>query len=353
MSGKILIVEDSQPAAQMIGMVLSAAQYETKIVYDGLNAIRVTKAWKPDLVLLDVMMPNMDGFEICRRLRLLDEGGNLPIILLTAKKSVEDKIVGFEAGADDYITKPFDNAELKMRVAARLRRVQQANVQSDLPIPGWTTTVPLAIERRDSGLFHRGYRVTKRLFDFAVSILSAPFVLLLLMVIAVAIRLDSPGPIVFAQVRAGRNGRPFKMYKFRTMVRNAEELKVKYAHLNELTWPDFKITNDPRVTRVGRLLRKTSLDELPQMLNVIKGDMSLVGPRPTSFAADTYQLWQTERLEVLPGLTGLWQVKGRSDIDFKERVELDIEYIERQSWRLDLEIIAQTISAVVTGRGAH
>jgi lipopolysaccharide/colanic/teichoic acid biosynthesis glycosyltransferase len=137
------------------------------------------------------------------------------------------------------------------------------------------------------------------------------------------------------------------------MVKNAEELKLTYAHLNELTWPDFKITDDPRVTSIGRLLRKTSLDELPQIINVLKGDMSLVGPRPTSFEASTYDLWHTERLEVLPGITGLWQVNGRSDLDFDDRLGLDIAYIENQSLWLDIEILFRTVAAVFSQRGAY
>jgi lipopolysaccharide/colanic/teichoic acid biosynthesis glycosyltransferase len=136
------------------------------------------------------------------------------------------------------------------------------------------------------------------------------------------------------------------------MVPNAEELKKQYSHLNELPLPDFKITDDPRVTRVGRLLRKTSLDELPQIINIFKGDMSLVGPRPTSFGAETYSLKHTERLEVVPGLTGLWQIKGRSDLDFDERTKLDIEYIENQSLWLDVRILVLTIGAVISKKGA-
>ena len=143
------------------------------------------------------------------------------------------------------------------------------------------------------------------------------------------------------------------MYKLRSMATNAEELKQKYAHLNELTWPDFKITDDPRVTRIGRILRKTSLDELPQIFNIIKGDMSLVGPRPTSFDVSTYKLWHTERLEVLPGLTGLWQVSGRSDLDFDDRLHLDIEYIENKSLWLDIQILIRTVTVVFTQKGAY
>ena len=143
------------------------------------------------------------------------------------------------------------------------------------------------------------------------------------------------------------------MHKFRTMVENAEELKKDLAHLNVLTLPDFKIIDDPRVTRVGKFLRKTSLDELPQIFNVLKGDMSLVGPRPTSFEASTYTLWHTERLEVKPGITGLWQISGRSDIDFDERVRLDRKYIERQSFWFDLQILFGTFAAVLNRKGAY
>jgi lipopolysaccharide/colanic/teichoic acid biosynthesis glycosyltransferase len=190
--------------------------------------------------------------------------------------------------------------------------------------------------------------------DLSVVILSTPFWLPLLGIIAVAIKIDSPNaPAIFTQLRTGIGGNRFKMYKFRTMVPNAEELKIKYAALNELKWPDFKITNDPRITRIGKFLRKTSLDELPQIFNVLKGDMSLVGPRPTSFSPETYTLWHTERLDVTPGMTGLWQIIGRGSIQFDDRLRLDIAYIERRSIWLDINIILRTIGAVFSQRGAH
>jgi lipopolysaccharide/colanic/teichoic acid biosynthesis glycosyltransferase len=170
---------------------------------------------------------------------------------------------------------------------------------------------------------------------------------------AVLIRLDDGGPVIFIQERTGKGGRRFRMFKFRTMVPNAQALKAQLLHLNEHSGPDFKITHDPRVTRVGAFLRKTSLDELPQIVNVLRGDMSLVGPRPTSFAMQTYDLWHTERLEVVPGLTGLWQVNGRGDLDFDDRVRLDIEYIERRCLRLDLEILVRTAAAVFKQQGAY
>ncbi len=199
----------------------------------------------------------------------------------------------------------------------------------------------------------QAYLRLKRLLDISLCLLVLPLVLPLLLLISLLIYLDSPGPVFFFQLRTGKGGRRFRMYKFRTMVPNAEALKQTYAHLNELAWPDFKITNDPRVTRVGHLLRKTSLDELPQLLNVLRGDMSLVGPRPTSFKPETYELWHTERLDVQPGITGLWQVSGRSNLSFDERLKLDIAYIERQCLWLDLQLLVRTVGQVFEGDGAY
>lgn len=191
----------------------------------------------------------------------------------------------------------------------------------------------------------------KRLFDITLSIFVLPLVVPVLLLVALAIRLDSPGPIVFRQQRTGQHGKRFSMYKFRTMVANAEELKASLAHLNVLPPPDFKIPHDPRITRIGRILRKTSLDELPQILNVVRGDMSIVGPRPTSFAATTYRLWHTERLEVRPGITGLWQVTARGECTFDERLRLDIEYIDRMGFWYDFKLIGQTLLAVFRRSG--
>jgi len=193
----------------------------------------------------------------------------------------------------------------------------------------------------------------KRVLDVTVAVLLLPVVLPVLALCALAIRIDSPGPIFFTQERTGQGGRRFRMYKLRTMVRNAHELKEQYQYLNVLQAPDFKIVDDPRITRVGRLLRKTSLDELPQILNVLAGDMSLVGPRPTSFCSSTYRPWHTARLEAKSGITGLWQVSGRNDLQFDERVRLDIAYERCQCLWLDLQILARTVGAVLTRRGAN
>jgi lipopolysaccharide/colanic/teichoic acid biosynthesis glycosyltransferase len=211
-----------------------------------------------------------------------------------------------------------------------------------------------AIHRRSApSVIRPGYERAKRLFDLTLCLLVLPIALVVLGSCALAVLISDGRPIFFLQDRTGRGGRRFRMIKFRTMVRNAAELKAELADMNCLSGPDFKIANDPRITRLGAFLRKTSLDEIPQILNVLRGEMSLVGPRPTSFAADTYDLWHTERLEVLPGITGLWQVSGRSDVDFDDRVRLDIEYLEKRSFGFDLVILFRTLAALVQQRGAY
>ena len=215
------------------------------------------------------------------------------------------------------------------------------------------TVSTLRFQHRPMRVVRSRYHTFKRVMDLIGSSVLLPLVLPILAACAALIWLEDGSPIIFRQQRTGKGGKRFGMYKFRTMSVNAEELKTKYAHLNELTWPDFKITDDPRITSVGRFLRKTSLDEIPQLLNVLRGEMSLVGPRPTSFEASTYALWQTERLEVLPGITGLWQVSGRSDVDFNERLRMDIEYIERQSFWFDMWILLQTVVVLCNRRGAY
>lgn len=191
----------------------------------------------------------------------------------------------------------------------------------------------------------------KRCFDVVLCLLVLPVVVPVMLLIVIGIRLESPGPAVFRQQRTGRDGRRFEMYKFRTMVANAEELKASLAHLNVLPPPDFKIPDDPRITRMGHLLRRTSLDELPQLFNVLRGDMSLVGPRPTSFEPSTYAPWHGKRLELRPGLTGLWQVRARHSTSFDERLRFDIAYVDSCSLRLDLQILVATVLSVVRRTG--
>lgn len=196
--------------------------------------------------------------------------------------------------------------------------------------------------------------IIKRLMDIFVTLLVAPFVLVIWVIVTIAIKLDSPGPVLFAQTRVGTHGKHFKVYKFRTMVVDAEQKKAELAQQNEADGPIFKMRNDPRLTRVGRLLRRTSLDEIPQLLNIVLGQMSWVGPRPaTPDEVAKYEPWHLRRLAAKPGLTGLWQVSGRSDTTFEEMVRLDIYYVEHWSLLMDLRIVAQTIPTVLSGRGAY
>jgi exopolysaccharide biosynthesis polyprenyl glycosylphosphotransferase len=206
------------------------------------------------------------------------------------------------------------------------------------------------------GLLHgRLYRAyVKRPLDVIGSLLGLVLLSPLFLIIAILIRLDSPGPILFRQTRIGKDGRAFQFFKFRSMVENAEEMKKKLMHLNELEGPVFKISEDPRITSIGRFLRKTSLDELPQLLNVLQGHMSLVGPRPPlPCEVEKYEGWQRDKLTVLPGITCLWQISGRNHIGFTEWMRLDIEYIRRQSLGLDIKILMRTLPAVLSRKGAY
>ena len=198
----------------------------------------------------------------------------------------------------------------------------------------------------------RRYLAGKRALDLMVCTLLLVIAIPVIAVCALAIRLETPGPVMIAQLRTGRDGRRFRMLKLRTMLANAEELKPLFAHLSVLPAPDFKIPDDPRITRVGRFLRATSLDELPQLFNVLRGDMSLVGPRPTSFEPSRYELWHTQRLDVRPGITGLWQVEGRNVTTFDERLRLDVQYIRRRSLAFDVMLLARTVVVVLRRSGA-
>lgn len=198
------------------------------------------------------------------------------------------------------------------------------------------------------------YLFLKRTMDIVLSIIGLILCIPLFAVVAIAIKLDSPGPIIFKQQRIGKDGEKFVMYKFRTMVANAEEILDKLLDENEATGPVFKIREDPRVTKIGKWLRKTSIDELPQLWNVLKGDMSLVGPRPPlPREVAEYNEYQKQRLLVKPGITCYWQVNGRSNLSFDEWVELDIKYIREQSLWTDIKLLFKTVGAVLKKDGAY
>jgi lipopolysaccharide/colanic/teichoic acid biosynthesis glycosyltransferase len=199
-----------------------------------------------------------------------------------------------------------------------------------------------------------GYRVSRRLFDLVFGFLILLLVAPVLPLLAVMIRLDSPGPILYRQARVGKGGRGFTFLKFRSMYAGSDRKLDELAMLNEQAGPIFKMREDPRVTPVGRFLRRSSLDEIPQILNVLKGDMSIVGPRPALPAeVAKYEPWQRRRLEARPGLTCLWQISGRSHIGFEEWMRLDIEYLRTRSMWTDIVILAKTVPAVMARRGAY
>lgn len=217
------------------------------------------------------------------------------------------------------------------------------------------TTKPLYLHRQqDSSTQLSGYKTVKRMIDIILAGTVLALSIPLLIVTAILIKLDSRGLIFFKQTRIGLNGKPFTMYKFRTMVNGAHREKSTLLEDNEADGPLFKIKGDPRITKLGRYLRKYSIDELPQLFNVLRGDMSVVGPRPAlPEEVEQYQPWQLGRLNAMPGITGLWQVSGRSDLPFETMVKLDIYYARNCSFILDMKIIAKTGFVVFSGKGAY
>ena len=196
--------------------------------------------------------------------------------------------------------------------------------------------------------------LARRALDFLFSSVALLLLLFPFALIALLIRLDSPGPVLFIQRRVGKDGREFSVFKFRSMFTDAEQRLEILLGANERTGPVFKMREDPRVTRAGRLLRKSSFDELPQLLNILRGEMSLVGPRPAlPREVALYSPEQRLRLSVTPGLTGLWQVSGRANLTFEQSMELDLEYIRRQSFGLNVVLLARTVPAVLTAHGAY
>lgn len=187
------------------------------------------------------------------------------------------------------------------------------------------------------------YCFLKRTMDVICSLAGIMILSPIFLIVTLLIRLESKGSPIFSQDRVGKNGKIFKMYKFRSMVANAEELKDKLCDKNEMDGPMFKMKEDPRVTKVGKFIRKTSIDELPQLINILKGDMSLVGPRPSlPKEVVEFEDWMMERLKVKPGLTCYWQVSGRSDIDFKDWMKLDVKYVRERNTLVDIKLVIKT-----------
>jgi len=220
--------------------------------------------------------------------------------------------------------------------------------------PGSTATVEIKRHHRVAVNDKKGYLIAKRIMDICGALIGLICLSWLFLIVALLIKLEDPkGPVFFKQVRVGKDGKEFYMYKFRSMVTNAEELLESLLHLNEVSGAMFKMKDDPRITKVGKFIRKTSIDELPQLWNVLKGDMSLVGPRPPlPREVAQYTEYDKQRLLVTPGCTGLWQISGRSNVGFKEMVELDLQYIRNRSILFDLKIILKTVLVLFGSKDA-
>jgi len=280
------------------------------------------------------IMGNLDDFSRVIRESVVDE-----VFVFLPVKSYYDRINEITMLSEEQgITVRFSSDLFNLRVAK-----SRADNFDEMPM---TTLYSVPLEGVQTFI--------KEFMDFVISGICLILSLPVLVVIALAIKLDSAGPVFFVQERVGLSKRRFKLLKFRTMVTEAEEMQAELEHLNEMDGAVFKINTDPRVTRVGKILRRTSLDELPQLINVLKGDMSLVGPRPlpirdyNGFDQD----WHRRRFSVRPGITCLWQIRGRSSIPFEKWMELDMEYIDRWSLWLDIKILLETIPAVLRGSGA-
>ncbi len=228
---------------------------------------------------------------------------------------------------------------------------KEANIE--IASTSYAPYAPYTLSQTRTG--RSAYDRVKRIVDLVLTSAALPFLAPFMLLIALAVKLEKPsGPVLYAQTRLGKDGKPFRIYKFRSMIGDAEKQLDRIRHLNEVEGAMFKIKNDPRITRTGRFLRKTSLDELPQLFNVLRGDMSLVGPRPPlPEEVERYTGYDLLRLQVKPGCTGLWQVSGRNRLHFAEMVEMDLDYIERRSVWLDFKLIMRTVVVMLRAKDAY
>lgn len=370
-TASILVVDDDPEMCQLLSTMLGIKDFHVETAYDGFDGMEKVQASEPDLVVLDVMMPDMDGWETCRRMKAISD---VPVLFLTVRSDVSSVAQGFDVGGDDYVCKPFQNQDLTTRIEHLLNNHSIPNLDT---LPTIAAETVHASDLIPDMRRQRFYFFLKSLMDVLIAgtmlILLSPLMLL----IALLLKFDSPGPVIFKQERIGskpkeRDQGPssdfetFTFLKFRTMRRDASSdphraylqafIQNDHKRMNEVQGNGAqirKLTDDPRVTRFGRFLRKSSLDELPQLWNVLRGDMSIVGPRPPiPYEVEMYQPWHRKRLMAKPGLTGLWQVTARSSADFDEMVRMDIWYIEHQSLWLNLRILLKTPLSVLSMEGA-
>jgi exopolysaccharide biosynthesis polyprenyl glycosylphosphotransferase len=270
--------------------------------------------------------------------RLIDRY-NVDLVIITLPWQVQRKIL--------RVVRECERKHVKVRTVPDMFELSLSQVQVEM-LGG----IPLLGLNGDAR-FHTSSRLVKRGLDVVLTTLALPFAALVTGIVALAIRLDTPGPIFFTQERIGLNGKPFKVYKFRSMIANAEKYHDDLIRRTGEDPRHPKVINDPRITRVGRWIRRFSIDEVPQIWNIVRGEMSWVGPRPATPAeVELYEPWHRQRLRILPGLTGLWQVSGRSEVPFEEMCLLDIYYIENWSLSLDFQILLRTVPHVLLAHGA-
>ena len=363
---KILIIDDDADTCVLLANLLRQQNLEIDTAHDGLTGLEKVKEVRPDVVILDVMMPGIDGWETYQRMKTISD---VPVLFLTARSRVSDIAHGIELGALDYLRKPVNIMQLTQKIFSILDSKAQEN---PLQENSFKEQEPPYFSQIDAQ--QKSFLLLKRAVDILVASIASLFAAPILLLLAILIKLESKGPVIYKQKRvgfsrfgdSGQEITTFSFYKLRTMVVDADdELHRDYVkaliNKDESTMNEIqghkaevrKIINDPRITRIGRFLRKTSLDELPQLWNVLKGDMGLVGPRPAiPYESEMYKHWHRQRLAAKPGITGLWQVTSRSSAGFDEMARMDIWYIENQSILLDLEILLKTPGAVVSLEGA-
>ena len=336
-------------------------------------AMRLLSLGRPERIVRTIVVGSgPEAEEACRRIAARSGGVLVGLVSEREDQAVPDGVrhLGTLAHVDGILRREVVDEVLFTVATAQAAEVQSAFASAEdlgLEAKICISFLPFQKSRADleeldgmqllsfrTAPWHPVELAVKRAFDLAVSFVALVMFSPVFLAIAVAIKLDSPGPVFFGQERSGLNGRRFTLWKFRSMVVDAEKKLAELAARNEMSGPAFKMKADPRVTRVGRFLRKSSLDELPQFWNVFLGDMSVVGPRPPLPAeVDRYQRWQRRRLSVKPGITCVWQVSGRNDVDFDTWMKLDLAYIDQWSLWLDLKICWKTIPAVLLGRGAR
>ncbi len=352
---RVLLVDDDPHFLELLELELGDFNVAIEQACSGVDALKQIEKARPDVVVSDIQMPGMSGSELQQRAHRLAGCSDLPFLFVTGRLRRFD-----DGGSGQFLLPKLAGCEaIAERVDSLLRGALENLERDDGVAEGRGVSRFHLVEsakRRVKWLMRsKGYPVAKRVFDVILSASALAVLSPLFLLVAIAIKVEDHGPIFFVQPRIGKGGRSFPFYKFRSMFVDAEERRKQLTdHSDDGDDVRFKMRRDPRVTRVGRVLRRLSLDELPQLWNVLRGDMAVVGPRPPiREEVAKYGSEEWRRLEVEPGLTCSWQVSGRADIPFPDQVKLDLDYIQARSLAQDLKLILRTVPAVLTGRGAY